>query len=169
MAASVGSGLTQTGLALAAQLIHVVRHAHAGDPNAWSRDDDLRPLSELGCGQAERLVDVLSTTPPAVVYSSPSVRCIATVLPLARAHRLPLTTLDQLYEGGSAAAMLERLSSEPRSPVVACTHGDILSDMLGLLISAGIQLPSLHAEKGSTWTLEIADGRVSAASYAPPP
>jgi 8-oxo-dGTP diphosphatase len=163
----VARGVAPEGLAVAAQLIHVVRHAHAGDRGAWSEDDDLRPLSERGCGQAGRLPAVIGDA-PAVVYSSPSLRCIATVLPLARVHRLPLTTLADLYEGGSAAAMLERLRREP-SPVVACTHGDIVSDLLGLVITAGLRLPSQRAEKGSTWTLEVSDGVIRSARYAPPP
>jgi broad specificity phosphatase PhoE len=154
---------------MAAQLIHVVRHAHAGDRSAWTVTDDLRPLSERGCGQAERLIVVLGAPPPAVVYSSPSLRCIATVLPLARARNLPLTTLQELYEGGSAAAMLDRLRADDHSPVVACTHGDIVEDLLGTLIHAGISLPSNRAEKGSTWTLEVVGGRITSARYAPPP
>jgi 8-oxo-(d)GTP phosphatase len=153
---------------VAAQLIHVVRHAHAGDRGAWTHDDDLRPLSDRGCGQAERLPGVLTAAPPAVIYSSPSLRCIATVLPLARQRDLPVVTLDALYEGGSATAMLQRLASDV-SPVVACTHGDILADLLGLVISSGLPLVSQRAEKGSTWTLELDAGRITAARYAPPP
>jgi broad specificity phosphatase PhoE len=153
---------------MAARLIHVVRHAHAGDRDAWSVDDDLRPLSERGCGQAVRLVGQLSGE-IAAVYSSPSLRCLGTVLPLARAHRLPVVTLEELYEGGSAARMLARLRAEPQGPVVACTHGDILADLLGVLISSGLTLSSLRAEKGSTWTLELTGDVVSSARYAPPP
>lgn len=153
---------------MASRLIHVVRHAHAGDREAWSVDDDLRPLSERGCGQAVRLVGQFGGE-IAAVYSSPSLRCLGTVLPLARAHRLPIVTLDELYEGGSAARMLARLRAEPRDPVVACTHGDITADLLGLLISSGLTLPSLRAEKGSTWTLELTGDVVSSARYAPPP
>jgi len=165
----VGGGIAQTGLAMAAQLILVVRHAHAGDPAAWQHDDDLRPLSDRGCVQAERLVAVLSSPRPEVVYSSPSLRCIATVLPLARAQKLPVATLDELYEGGSAAGMLDRLGSQRRSPMVACTHGDILEDLIGHLASIGISPPSQHAAKASTWTLEVTDGRISSVRYAPPP
>jgi 8-oxo-dGTP diphosphatase len=153
---------------VAAQLIHVVRHAHAYDRDAWSLDDDLRPLSERGCGQAMRLPGQL-TSRPAAVYSSPSLRCLATVLPLARVHHLALATLDELYEGGGAGPMLERLRAEPRFPVVACTHGDIVADLLGVLVNTGLKLPSLRAEKGSTWTLELTDGRINSVSYAPPP
>ena len=153
---------------MAGQLIHVVRHAHAGDREAWPFDDDLRPLSDRGCGQAERLPAQLGEA-IAAIYSSPSLRCLATVLPLARTRRLAIVTLDELYEGRGAAPMLARLSAETRFPVVACTHGDILADLLGLLIESGLRLPSLRAEKGSTWTLELERGVVSAARYAPPP
>lgn len=164
----MGQRFTPGALAMAAQLIHVVRHAHAGDPQAWTRDDDLRPLSDRGCIQAERLAATLSVTPPGVVYSSPSLRCLATVLPLARVQRLPLTTLAVLYEGGTATAMLERLAREP-SPVVACTHGDVLADLLELVARSGVQLESARAEKASTWTIEVDAGRIRSARYAQPP
>ncbi|MDQ6847809.1 MAG: histidine phosphatase family protein [Candidatus Dormibacteraeota bacterium] len=153
---------------MAAQLIHVVRHAHAGDPGAWTHDDDLRPLSDRGCIQAERLASTLGATPPSVIYSSPSLRCIATVLPLARAQRLPLKTLGVLYEGGTASAMLDGLAGE-RSPVVVCTHGDILEDLLEMIAGGGVALGTTRAEKGSTWTIEVDAGRVTSARYAPPP
>jgi 8-oxo-(d)GTP phosphatase len=154
---------------MAAQLIHVVRHAHAGDPSAWTLDDDLRPLSERGIGQAERLADRLAATPPQVVYSSPSLRCIATVLPLGRRLGLAVTTLAELYEGGSASAMLERVGREPLSSIVACTHGDVMIDLLDVLGAAGVDVRSARAEKGSTWTVEMTDGRISSARYAPAP
>lgn len=153
---------------MAAGLIHVVRHAHAGDREAWTADDDLRPLSPRGCAQAERLADVL-TARPAAIYSSPSVRCMATVLPLAQRHRLPVCTLAELYEGGSAATMVQRLAAEPRFPVVASTHGDLLVGLLEMLVDTGLTLLARRIEKGSTWTLEVSDGVISSARYAPPP
>jgi broad specificity phosphatase PhoE len=164
----MGQSVALGELALAAQLIHVVRHAHAGDRGEWRHDDDLRPLSDRGCGQAERLAPVLVAQPPALIYSSPSLRCIATVLPLARLVGLPVATLEVLYEGGGASAMVERLAQDA-SPVVACTHGDILADLLGLVVASGVKLASPHAEKGSTWTIEVEQGRVTSARYAPPP
>jgi broad specificity phosphatase PhoE len=154
---------------MAAQLIHVVRHAHAGDRSRWTLDDDLRPLSERGCGQAERLADRLAAEGPQVIYSSASLRCIATVLPLARTQRLPVTTLDVLYEGGRASAMLDRLRADPASSIVASTHGDIVEDLLRVLARASVKVDHLHAELGSTWSIEISNGKISSARYAPPP
>jgi hypothetical protein len=52
---------------------------------------------------------------------------------------------------------------------VACTHGDIVADLLGLVVTSGVKLASLHAEKGSTWTIEVDAGRIISARYAPPP
>jgi phosphohistidine phosphatase SixA len=155
-------------MAMAAQLIHVVRHAHAGDPGAWRHDDDLRPLSDRGCGQAERLPAALLATGPIAVYSSPSVRCVATVLPLAHRLGLPVVMLDALYEGGSAEAMLEVLSAAG-SPLVACTHGDVIASLLEVVIAGGVSLTAPRAEKGSTWTVEVEAGHVTSARYAPPP
>jgi broad specificity phosphatase PhoE len=168
MARAVAASLAPTTLAMAAQLIRVVRHAHAGNPAAWQHDDDLRPLSDRGCGQAVRLVQALGADRPAVIYSSPSLRCVATILPLARAHRLPVATLDELYEGGTATGMLARLARDG-SPAVACTHGDVMEDLFRLIVAAGIEVASMRAEKGSTVTIQLEDGRLRSASYAPPP
>lgn len=165
----MGGGLAGQGLAMAARLILVVRHADAGDRAAWDVDDDLRPLSQRGIGQAGRLAARLAPAGPRAVFSSPSLRCLGTVLPTARVARLPVATLDELHEGGSAAAVLGRLALEPAQPMVVCTHGDVIADLLSMIAKAGVRLPSQRAEKASTWTLEMADGVVSSAHYAPPP
>jgi phosphohistidine phosphatase SixA len=36
-------------------LLHLLRHAHAGNPESWNGPDAARPLSEKGRDQAERL------------------------------------------------------------------------------------------------------------------
>src|SRR6188508_1633395 len=36
-------------------LLHLVRHADAGDPEAWTGPDAARPLSDKGRAQADRL------------------------------------------------------------------------------------------------------------------
>ena len=153
---------------MAAQLIHVVRHAHAGDPNAWQLDDDLRPLSERGIGQAERLPAAL-TPSPGVLLSSPSLRCVATLLPLARANGLVVTTAAALYVGSPARAMLAHLSALDARVVAGCTHGDVIEDLLGVLEDDGVAISPRRCEKGATWTLEVRDGSVSSARYGAPP
>lgn len=153
---------------MAAQLIAVLRHAHAGDPSAWPSSDDLRPLSEKGCRQADQLVEHLGLR-PLTILSSPSLRCVGTVLPLARACALPVLTVPELYEGGSAAAALRRLTDEAAPVVLGCTHGDVIAELLHLLTGAGVPLPELRAEKASTWIIELDDGSIRGARYLAPP
>ena len=153
---------------MAARLIHIVRHAHAGDPNAWQLDDDMRPLSERGIGQAERLPGALSPSPEALV-SSPSLRCFATLLPLARANSLAITTAAALYVGSPARTMLGHLAALDARVAAGCTHGDVVEDLLGVLEHDGIAISPRRCEKGATWTLELRDGLVSAARYVAPP
>jgi phosphohistidine phosphatase len=56
--------------------LHLLRHADAGDPEAWTGDDAARPLSEKGVAQAERLATFLNGVRYRVdaVITSPKVR-----------------------------------------------------------------------------------------------
>ena len=66
----------------------MVRHAKAGSRSHWTGDDRLRPLGKKGFKQADRLVSILEPFPISALFSSPFLRCVQTVEPLARAHRL---------------------------------------------------------------------------------
>jgi Histidine phosphatase superfamily (branch 1) len=65
--------------------------------------------------------------------SSPYVRCVHTVEPLATSLGLELELDDRLAEGaaGSAAGLLAE------DGVVACTHGDVVLDLLGRTLKKG--------------------------------
>src|SRR5712664_2134593 len=69
---------------------YVVRHAKSGSRGHWSGDDRLRPLSKKGQQQAEGLVSVLAPFPISAIFSSPYLRCMQTVEPLARVRRLEI-------------------------------------------------------------------------------
>lgn len=106
----------------------LLRHASAGDREAWTAPDALRPLDERGRRQAEELVPLLLELGAARVVSSPYVRCVQTVEPLAAALGVELEEDERLAEGeGSAAACL--LAEDG---VVACTHGDVIATLSGL-------------------------------------
>ncbi len=62
------------------ETLHLVRHAHAGDPEAWDGPDELRPLSNKGRRQAERLGSFLLRTDirPDRLISSPKLRALQT-------------------------------------------------------------------------------------------
>jgi phosphohistidine phosphatase SixA len=135
----------------------LVRHAVAGKRRKWDGDDRLRPLDQQGRKQAETLADALDAYAVERICSSPYVRCRETVEPLGRRLGIAIEDRNELAEGagkGSALALAEEIGS---ITAVLCTHGDVVVDLLGE-----------ESEKGSTWVLEIMDGRVSRREYLPP-
>ncbi len=111
----------------------LVRHAAAGKRREWDGDDRLRPLDERGRRQAAALVELLGLLGFRRVVSSPYVRCVETVEPLAAALGVEVETDDRLAEGAGAAA-LELLREDG---VLACTHGDVIEEVLGRGLKKG--------------------------------
>jgi 8-oxo-dGTP diphosphatase len=61
----------------------------AGDRHAWTGDQDLRPLGELGWRQAEALSEALAGRGIGALNASPALRARQTLEPLSQ--RLNLT------------------------------------------------------------------------------
>ena len=64
--------------------LYLVRHAKAGERGAWPGDDRLRPLSRRGQLQSEGLIAVFDDRKVERILSSSYVRCLETMVPLAR-------------------------------------------------------------------------------------
>ena len=79
-------------------MILLVRHASAGDRDVWDGDDRLRPLDERGRRQASELVELLAAYQVERILSSPALRCVQTVEPLALARGLSIEVRDELSE-----------------------------------------------------------------------
>jgi broad specificity phosphatase PhoE len=137
--------------------ILLVRHASAGKRKRWKGDDRLRPLDERGRKQAAKLPAALGMYDVERIWSSPYVRCVQTVEPLAQQLGLQVEHRDELAEGAGRSAALEVAERAGKSTVVLCTHGDIVTDLLGE-----------ESEKGSTSVLELVDGHVVRRDYLPP-
>jgi len=149
----------------------LVRHGHAGSRDRWTGDDRSRPLSARGRREAHALVGLLVPRHPDRVVSSPLLRCIQTVEPLAAALGVPIERADALGPGsGRAAAALLRALAAGSAPVVVCTHGETIEELQRRLASPGAHAfgPGAAHEKGSVWLLEIDRGRVRAATYLAP-
>ena len=76
--------------------IELVAHMDAGDRRRWSEDQNLRPPSELGRRQAERMAAALADGPVDGLYSSPALRCRQTLEPLAARFALPIVAMSEL-------------------------------------------------------------------------
>ena len=148
----------------------VVRHAHAGDREAWEGPDEVRPLSKRGRHQAAGLIEVLAVTGLRVgrIVSSHYVRCLETVVPLACHTRRSIEVHPALAEGSSVSDLhglvAEVAEEAPAGATVLCTHGDVIWNLL-----AGPLHDDVPMAKGSTWVVDVEDGRVAAARYLPPP
>lgn len=151
-----------------AHTVYVVRHARAGSRSSWDGTDDrLRPLNGRGQRQSLALATTLS---PLVktVHSSPYLRCVETVAPLATIIGADVDILDSLSEGESwqtALALIEATTG----PTVFCTHGDVLGDLINALEEQGVPISGYGIEKACTWSLTLTQGAVASARYSPPP
>jgi 8-oxo-(d)GTP phosphatase len=144
----------------------LVRHAVAEDRHRWAGDDDGRPLTGRGRAQAEALVGQLRALAPTDVASSPSLRCVDTVAPLAAAAGLAVRPAEALAEGngGAAADLVRSLLAAPGTAVL-CTHGDVVPEVLDALgVGSGGR-----CQKGSTWVLDAGDDGGVRGLYLPPP
>jgi broad specificity phosphatase PhoE len=148
----------------------LVRHAHAYARKEWSGDDRSRPLSENGLRQAEGLIAVFGNfARPSRVLSSPYLRCVQTMVPLAQANHAEVEPDEELAEGQSSSAI--RLVRDLATDNVAvCTHGDVIAEILVALADEDmLDLgPNPRQAKGSVWALNAEDGIFTSARYFPP-
>lgn len=142
----------------------LVRHAKAGHRSGWSGDDWERPLTNAGHLQAAAIADRLAGEPLKSLWSSPYVRCVQTLEPLADRTGLPIAADDRLAEGAPFDDTLE-LIQYAGDGAVFCTHGDVLTDVMNALVRRGTQLTTAAEwRKGAVWVLEN-----GTAAAEPPP
>ncbi|MBW9093230.1 NUDIX hydrolase [Microbacterium jejuense] len=121
--------------------IVVLRHAKAVAREEWEGKDAARPLTARGRKQARAIVGPLRAFGVRRIVSSPAVRCVKTVAPLAEAvgRKIDTTKLisQNAWEDGRSDARTvigERVRS--RKPAVLCSHGPVLPDILSELALA---------------------------------
>jgi broad specificity phosphatase PhoE len=151
--------------------IYLARHAKAGDRSSWPGDDFLRPLSRRGQIQAERLLEVFQHHHVDRILSSPYVRCLESVVPLAGERLVAIEPVEALSEGGSLDNALALVRKHAHHDAVMCSHGDIIPMLLEHYATRGVDLgPNPACPKGCTWILDLDNtGEVVAARYVPPP
>jgi phosphohistidine phosphatase SixA len=138
-------------------IVYLVRHGRAGRRAEWVGDDRLRSLDEKGRRQAEGLVAQLAAREFGWMLSSPYVRCVETVIPLAEARGLTVEPDDALAEGAGSRAALDLLR-RVNEPLVACVHGDLVEELLGQKL-----------KKGATAALELKEHGVEVIERLDPP
>lgn len=141
----------------------MVRHTDAGDRSRWAGDDRQRPLSALGQKQARALVELHAHRPIARVLTSPYVRCVQTIAPLAAARGLALEEEDALREGAAFDVVDRCLRTLSDTDAVICSHGDVVGAIVTALRHRDVDLGSVATwPKASTWILDQWPGTTSA-------
>ncbi|HEY7259598.1 MAG TPA: histidine phosphatase family protein [Gaiellales bacterium] len=136
----------------------LVRHATAGDRATWRDDDRLRPLDDRGRRQAAALPTALSELPIGRILTSPYVRCVQTVEPLAAALDLEIEEAAVLAEGSARAEVLPLLANVAAGTAL-CSHGDVCHELVG----------PLRTPKGSAWVLDVGARGVVPVRHIPAP
>ncbi len=95
---------------MAHSVIYLVRHAKAGERRMWTGDDLERPLSKSGWKQAHALGKRLTKKGVGQLVSSPYVRCIQTLEPLAIAVGSTVETDDRLLEDAPFEGVLDLIA-----------------------------------------------------------
>jgi 8-oxo-dGTP diphosphatase len=138
--------------------IVALRHAKAVAREDFEGPDAGRPLTPRGRRQAESLVGPLRAFGVRKIVSSPAVRCVKTVAPLAKAigrsiDRTRRISQDDWDEGKADARTVIGQRVRTRKPAVLCSHGPVLPDILHELALATGTLRGSYL--GSASSLEV--------------
>ena len=100
----------------------LLRHGWAGDSSKWEGDDNERPLDKRGLRQAKELVEELGPFTIERIVSSPAIRCVQTVEPLAQARGVEIEERPELGQDRPEEwdACVRSLAG---TGVVVCGHG----------------------------------------------
>jgi CHAD domain-containing protein/phosphohistidine phosphatase SixA len=107
------------------------RHASAGDRTLWDGDDRERPLDERGVRQAAALVPLLVRFEPALIVTSPYLRCRQTVEPLGEALGCAMEVREELGEERQFTDGAALVASLVGTTAVICGHGGLEQAVVG--------------------------------------
>ncbi len=120
----------------------IVRHAKAMERKNWTGRDQARPINARGRRQAAALVPLLDAYGVGRLASSSSTRCVQTLQPHAKEHRLEVEGWSTLSEEQAAEhpkavrQLMKRLAKETALggvPTAVCGHRPVLPAMLEAL------------------------------------
>ncbi|BBX66161.1 putative 8-oxo-dGTP diphosphatase 1 [Mycobacterium saskatchewanense] len=149
----------------------VVRHGTAGSKSRFSGDDTKRPLDKRGRAQAEALVPQLLSFGASEVYAADRLRCHQTVQPLAEElgvaiHNEPTLTEEAYAKSPKRGRQRVLQIAERGGTPVICTQGKVIPDLIEWWCGRdGVQPDKSRNNKGSTWVLSLAAGRLLAADH----
>jgi phosphohistidine phosphatase SixA len=137
----------------------LLRHGSAGERSPSPSLDRGRPLDRRGRADAQGLQRALAGFVVDRVVTSPHVRCVESVRPLADALGLRLELRAELVPRARKEHTLALLENLPDTALV-CTHREVIERLFD---------GEIKCEKGGAWLLEQRAGELRPAAYLPPP
>lgn len=133
--------------------LYLVRHADAGDPEAWTRPDAERPLSDKGRRQAQRLGAFLARLgfAPDRIVSSPKLRALDTARIVGDAIGLDVQTDDALAGPFGLDELRALVAKGHADQIVIVGHDPDFSELLAELVGA----PELPMKKGALARVDL--------------
>ena len=115
--------------------IIVLRHGRAVPPASWDGPDATRPLMHRGLEQSRNVAAAIAAWGPAKLISSPAVRCLATIDPVATLTDLPVKqsagiSQDAFEDGVARVRKTMRKRLAAGIAVVLCSHGPVIRDLI---------------------------------------
>jgi broad specificity phosphatase PhoE len=176
-----------------AVILDVLPHCSSTARAEWQGLDDERPLSDKGMQEAAVLATAIQGVQ--AIYTSPVLRCRQSVMPLAAAAGVPITSDERLREangftepaawtegifapigqalggawvaGRGLAALDEIIARHPGGHAVLCSHGDLIPVVLAHLASAwNCPLPRV-IDRGGWFRLHFTSGHLSMTAIHP--
>ncbi len=139
----VSEGVTTTFALIA------LRHGKATPPHTWDSPDATRPLTERGVRQAANDAPIIQSWRPRRIITSPAVRCVATVAPLAASTGIvpkqePGISQDAHERGDGTVREVVGKRVRARKTAVLCSHGPVLPEILREVALATGTLPGSY-------------------------
>ncbi|MDQ3938542.1 MAG: histidine phosphatase family protein [Chloroflexota bacterium] len=133
--------------------LYLLRHADAGDPQAWQGDDAQRPLSAKGRRQAEQLGQFLAARgfSPDVVVSSPKTRALETAELVAQPLGASVTSDERLGGALDLDTLAAIIDGLPGRRIVLVGHDPDFSELASTLCGAAY----LALKKGALARLDV--------------
>ena len=150
--------------------IYLVRHAKAGERRLWEGDDLHRPLSPKGWKQSELLAQRLAALNVSTLHSSPYLRCVQTLEPLAERLQRSIALETRLCEDEPHEPVVAMLAEVPDGAVLS-THGDVIPATMTALERRGTEIRTPPDwRKATVWVLKRnKNGMIVQAVVWPPP
>jgi 8-oxo-dGTP diphosphatase len=119
--------------------LFLLRHAHAGDPGKFTGNDDLRPLTEKGHRQSERVGRLLAGDDgPDALVTSPRVRAEETARDVAAVLGLEVTVDRRLAGPLDADTVASIVADSGAEQPCLVGHDPDFSEVLGELIGVSV-------------------------------